>query len=594
MNTRTNPLTGHQFETLEKVIGELTPDQILWLSGYLEGRLAGKPGPFNGTEASTEAIVPVEEHVSLTILFGTDTGRSEALAVLLATKAKQQNINAQVISMYDYNPRKLKDEKNIAVIVSTHGEGEPPGMAEDFHRFVTNERAPRMENVRYSVLALGDKTYKYFCKTGKDIDASFSGLGATNIIPLVTCDVHYEEDAEIWMNLLLKNLAHQAPVSLCGSAETGQAITVYSKKNPFMATILEKVKITGRDSDKEVWHLELSLEGSGLTYEPGDAAGIFTRNPRPLVEQIISRQGLNPSEPVTLKTGEVTIDEALSHHLEITLLTREVIENYYAVTGIEQVGDLLRNDLLLDEYLYGNDLLDLLEDYPHGWAAQELVNILRQLPPRLYSISSSRELVGDEVHLTVSFVRYERKTRSRSGACSSYLSQCLEVGDKVPVYIEKNPAFRLPANGSPLIMVGAGTGIAPYRAFMQHRESKGLRNDTWLFFGDRRFYSDFLYQLEWQKLLKSKYLKRMDVAFSRDQKEKIYVQHKLLEHSREVYNWLEKGAYFYLCGDRKALAKDVNQALLDIIRTEGGISEEQAGNYLKQLKRDKRFQIDVY
>lgn len=594
MKLKTNPLTESQLAALEQVTRELTPEQILWLSGYLEGRLAAIQPSGKETAEVIPAAVPAETHSKLTILFGTDTGRSQVLAAKLAEKARQLSIDAHVTSMYDYNPRTLKNEKNLAVIVSTHGEGEPPAMAEDFHKFITSKRAPRMESVTYSVLALGDKTYKHYCQTGVDIDSAFTGLGAQCTIPLVKCDVDYEEDAEAWMNLLLQSVAQTEVAVVKGIDVVKKEAAEYSKKNPFMATVLEKVKITGRDSDKEVYHLELSLEGSGLTYEPGDAAGIFTQNPVVLVEQIIQKSGFEPAEPVKLRTGEITIGEAFSHYLEITLLTREVVENYFAKTGIEGVGKLLGDEKQLDDYLYGNDLLDLLEDFPFEWKAQDLVDILRQLPPRLYSISSSQEIVGEEVHLTVSVVRYRRRNRNRAGACSYYLTNCLEAGDKVPVYIEKNPAFRLPANGSPIIMVGAGTGVAPYRAFLQHRESQGLKGESWLFFGDRRFYSDFLYQLEWQKLLATKHLKKMDVAFSRDQKEKVYIQHKLLEYRKEVFQWLEKGAHFYLCGDRKNLAKDVNKTLLEIIRTEGGISEEQAEKYVKQLKREKRFQSDVY
>ncbi len=594
MNTKVNPFTESQLAALEQVISGITPEQILWLSGYLEGRLAAIQPNSVGTAAATTVAVQTKKHTKLTILFGTDTGRSEALAAKLAEKAEERNIDAHVINMYDYNPRKLKEEKNVAVIVSTHGEGEPPAMAEDIHKFLTNKRAPRMEHVNYSVLALGDKSYKYFCQTGKDFDSAFSRLGAESITPIVKCDVHYEEDAEAWMNLLLQNIAPEKYARTNGNDVVIKKVPEYSKKNPFQATVLERVKITGRDSDKEVYHLELSLEGSGLTYEPGDAAGIFTQNPALLVDQVIQKSGFDSSENVNLKAGEINIGEALSHHLEITLLTREVLTNYFLKTGSKKVEKLLSDENLLDEYLYGNDLLDLLEDFPFEWKAQELVDILRQLPPRLYSISSSQENVGEEVHLTVSLVNFERKNRYRAGACSSYLSNCIEIGDQVPVYIEKNPAFRLPANGSPIIMVGAGTGIAPYRAFMQHRESLNIKGDSWLFYGDRRFYSDFLYQLEWQKLLKTKHLKKMEVAFSRDQKEKIYIQHKLLEHRKEVYQWLEKGACLYLCGDRKNLANDVNKTLLEIIRTEGGISEKQAEKYIKQLKREKRFQSDVY
>jgi sulfite reductase (NADPH) flavoprotein alpha-component len=368
----------------------------------------------------------------------------------------------------------------------------------------------------------------------------------------------------------------------------------YSKKNPFMATVLEKVKITGRDSDKEVYHLELSLEESGLTYLPGDSVGIFAVNPETLVEQILQKTGFDPEYGVTLENGEMNIREALSHHLEITVLTFDTVKKYYEKTKLPELEKLLNDDKLLDEYLYGHDLLDILEDYPFDWNPNKLVDVLRQLPPRLYSISSSQDNVGDEVHATVSIVRYERKNRLRNGACSSHLADNIEIDDQVPVYIEKNPSFKLPLNGSKLIMVGAGTGIAPYRAFLQQRETENKTGGAWLFFGDRRFQSDFLYQVEWQKWLKSNHLEKMDVAFSRDQEEKIYVQHKLLENQEEIFGWLEDGAHLYLCGDMKSMAKDVNKTILEIIKTQGGVSIEKAGEYVKKLKREKRFQQDVY
>jgi sulfite reductase (NADPH) flavoprotein alpha-component len=395
------------------------------------------------------------------------------------------------------------------------------------------------------------------------------------------------------MNNFLLNLAPAAPVV---QPETKQANpgTVYSKKNPYMATVLEKVKITGRDSDKEVYHLELSLEESGLTYEPGDAVGIFTLNPASLVEQILQKTGFDPDYMVTLENGEMSIREALSHHLEITVLTFDTVKKYYEKTKLPELGKLINDDKKLDEYLYGHDLLDILEDYPFEWNPNKLVDVLRQLPPRLYSISSSQAIVGEEVHATVSAVRYERKNRLRNGACSTHLADNIEIDDQVPVYIEKNPSFKLPANGTKLIMVGAGTGIAPYRAFLQQREADEKTGGAWLFYGDRRFHSDFLYQVEWQKWLKSNHLEKMNVAFSRDQEENIYVQHKMLENQQEIFNWLEEGAHFYICGDMKTMARDVNKTLLEIIKTQGGITTEKAEEYVKKMKREKRFQQDVY
>jgi sulfite reductase (NADPH) flavoprotein alpha-component len=592
MSLKTNPFNEKQLQAFRELVTDLSSDQIMWLSGYLEGCLVAGGG---GEIAYPEAAVSLPaSNLNFTILYGSETGRSQSLADKLAEKATNKNINTQVFSMYDYNYKKLKEEDNVAIIVSTHGEGEPPDMAEDFYKYVTGTRAPNLGSLNYSVLALGDKTYKHFCKTGEDIDSALKNLGAYRSISMVKCDVDFSRDAELWMNNFILNLAP----SQSAQADEGESGNSYaeefSKTNPYMATVLEKVKITGRDSDKEVYHVELSLEGSGLEYEPGDSLGIFAKNPEELVEQILEKTGFDPEQKVDIKSNEISIKDALSYHLEITTLTFDVIKKFQAKTGNKELEKVINDDNLSDDYLYGHDVLDLLDDFPYEWNANKLVEVLREIPPRLYSISSSMESVGEEVHTTVSVVRYERNNRLRNGACSSFLADSIDLDEQIPVYIEKNPSFRLPANDSKIIMVGAGTGIAPYRAFMQHRESMDVKGESWLFFGDRRFSADFLYQVEWQKLLKSKHLTKLDVAFSRDQEEKVYVQHKLKENQEELFKWIENGAHFYLCGDMKYMAKDVNKTLLEIIQVQGGISEEQAEKYLKNLKREKRFQTDVY
>lgn len=596
---KSNPLNEKQLKALNELTEASTPEQLIWLSGYLEGRLAGLNGHSSsesvlGAEPETEPVALM----NLTILYGSETGHSQALAEKLADKAAFKQVATKVSDMYDYDYNNLSEEENLAIIVSTHGEGEPPDMATDFYQYITGENAPDLQNLNFSVLALGDKSYKQFCKTGEDIYRACKDLGAFSITSLVKCDVDYEQDAEIWMNNFLMNLTPAAPTVEEEQEETGEPAEVeqeeYSKKNPYMASVLEKMKISGDDSDKEVYHLELALDDSGLTYEPGDSVGIYAKNPDSLVEKILHFTGFDPDYKIDLNVGEVTIKEALSHHLEITILTYDIIQKYFEKTKNPQVEKLLNDDKLLDDYLFGHDLLDLLEDFPYEWNPNKLVEILRQLPPRLYSISSSQEYVGEEIHVTVAVVRYERKKRLREGACSSHLADTIEIDDQIPIYIEKNPAFKLPANGSKIIMVGAGAGVAPYRAFLQHRESMGLKGNSWLFYGDRRFDSDFLYEVEWQKYLENNYLEKMDTAFSRDQKEKVYVQHKLLENQEEVFQWMEEGAYFYLCGDMKNMAKDVNKTLLEIIKNQGGISQEKAGEYIRKLKREKRFQSDVY
>lgn len=330
-------------------------------------------------------------------------------------------------------------------------------------------------------------------------------------------------------------------------------------------------------------------------YEPGDSVGILAENPSSLVDNLIKTLQLSPREPVEIKDKTFDLETALRYHLEITLLTRDVIRKYAEKTGLEAVRRILDDDRLLDVYLWGHDVLDLVQEFPYTWSARELAGLLRPLPPRLYSISSSQEIVGEEVHITVSAVRYENKGRRREGACSTYLADRIEAEQEIPLYISRNPAFRLPENeDKPIIMVGAGTGVAPFRAFLQHREAGKRKGKNWLFFGDQHFFSDFLYQVEWQKYLKKGYLNKIDLAFSRDQEEKVYVQHRLAEKQEEIYQWLESGASFYLCGDRKRMARDVQHTLLEIIRTQGGLTGEQAEQYLKNLKKEKRFQTDVY
>jgi sulfite reductase (NADPH) flavoprotein alpha-component len=470
-------------------------------------------------------------------------------------------------------------------------------MAEDFYSFITGKRSPQLPSLNYSVVALGDKSYKLFCKTGIDIDQALTKAGAKSILPILTLDVDFEDEVDLWINQFVNVFAELQGSAVSDSSLPANSLQTnqYSRKKPFRATVIDKVKITGRDSDKEVYHVELSLEGSGITYEPGDSVGVLANNPPALIDSILRQINLNGTEIVVLKEGEFSLQDALSDRLEITVLNREVIQKYQERTENLDLLEIIKNEVLLDQYLYGHDVLDLLEEFPFQFSAQEFADTLRSFPPRLYSISSSQAAVGDEVHVTVATVRYSHKGRERAGACSTYLADRIDIDSQVSVFIEKNLAFKLPENDeTPVILVGAGTGVAPYRAFLQHREANNQKGKTWLFFGERRFHSDFLYQVEWQKLLKDGYLEKIDVAFSRDQKEKVYVQHRLIERQKEIFDWLNKGANIYLCGDMKQMARDVQKTLLQIFETEGGMSEEKALEYLKTLKKEKRFQTDVY
>ena len=594
MNTIYNPLNDEQEKALSELTTQLDREGLVWINGYFQGLLiaGSKQQPSVAKNSS-------ENQVSLTILFGTHTGHSQAIATQLSGAAENLGINASVFSMEEYKVKQLAKEENLAIIVSTHGEGEAPDMAEDFYNFVRSKRLPQLNKLNYAVFALGDKSYNLFCQTGIDIDEALAKNGAKPILPLATTDVDYEDNAEDWIKSILDKLKQAVPqpnanVNFNQIGSLPQKHT-YSRKNPFYAEILDKVKITGRDSDKEVYHLELSLDDSGINYLPGDSVGILANNPPELVQAILQKTKFDPEDKVWIKEEAVSLNDALLNHFEITVLTKDVIRKYAEKSGKKKLGELLSDEKKLEDYLYGHDVLDLLDEYPHNWEPKDFFELLRNFPARLYSISSSQEAVEDEVHITVSVVNYENKGRKRVGACSSFLSKACEIGDKIPIYIDQNPSFKLPANNdTPIIMVGAGTGVAPYRAFLQHRETANQIGKSWLVFGDRSFYSDFLYQVEWQKLLKKGYLEKLDVAFSREQKEKVYVQHKLKENQQELFNWLENGASFYLCGDMKFMAKDVNKTLIEIIQVQGGISETKAKEYIKKLKKEKRFQVDVY
>ncbi|HET6558496.1 MAG TPA: flavodoxin domain-containing protein, partial [Prolixibacteraceae bacterium] len=546
MSNSFSPLNDQQIVALTSLTSGASQEQLLWISGYLQGLLAS-----SGSVSQAESLNPVKSDKKLTILYGTHTGRSKTIASKLAEKLNGQGVEVKTIALDEYKTRQLVDESHAVFIVSTHGEGEPPSMAEDFHSFITSKRAPSLPSLNYAVVALGDKSYKLFCKTGVDIDNALSQSGAKAILPILKLDVDFEEEADRWINQFAATFTNTpVGVKLNGHAVTGIVKPhQYSRKNPFQATVLDKVKITGRGSDKEVYHVELSLKGSGLTYEPGDSVGIVAYNPPSLVDAILEYKGFEGSEKVIVKEGELSLKEALSSYLEITVLNREVIQRYYEATGNSKLKVVVEDENLLNHYLYGHDVLDLLEEFPSDLTAQALAEVLRSFPARLYSISSSQAAVGDEVHITVSRVSYSHKGRLRSGACSGYLADQIEVDSLVSVFIEKNPAFKLPEDHqTPVILVGAGTGVAPFRAFLQHREANNHKGNTWLFFGERRFHSDFLYQIEWQKLLKDGTLEKLDVAFSRDQEEKIYVQHRLIERQKEIYAWLSNGASIYLCG----------------------------------------------
>lgn len=595
----TLPLSREKAELLRRLVEGLSPEQTAWVSGYLAGLYAGH-------RPAAAPVLATEAQPEVTILFGSQTGNARQLARRLQEKLAQAGLRAKVEDLGVYKKNRLKAERRLLIVTSTYGEGEPPDNAKDFHEFLLSGRAPRLEGLQYAVLALGDRGYERFCQTGRDFDARLEALGARRLHPLAECDVDFEETASAWIETVVGRLAEKAgPVPAQVPALSWPALQpalkgepIYTRKNPYPARLAENIKITGRGSTKDVRHLELAIEGSGLVFEPGDALGVVPRNCPALVEEILATLGLDGAEPVALLKGdETSLAEALARDYEITTLTRPFLERWATLSGAADLAALAReeNRDRLRAFLAGREIIDVLQAYPvRGLKGSDFLSALRPLQPRLYSIASSYEADPDTVHLTVGVVRYESHGRTRKGVASTFLAERVAETDTVPVYVHANDNFRLPADpDAPIIMVGAGTGIAPFRAFVETRQARGARGRNWLIFGDRHFRTDFLYQREWLDYRRQGFL-QIDVAFSRDSTTKDYVQHRLLDRSRALYAWLEEGAHFYVCGDASRMAPDVHEALIEAVRRESGRSREDAVAYVKELQAAGRYQRDVY
>ncbi|EIL85537.1 sulfite reductase [NADPH] flavoprotein alpha-component [Bacillus stratosphericus] len=596
-----SPFSQEQAELLNQLLPTLTEQQKIWLTGYLSAQAA-----LAGSEAVTSApsaaapVQPVSKDV--TVLYGSQTGNSEGLAKKTAQHLEEKGFQVTLSSMSDFKPNNLKKINNLLVIVSTHGEGDPPDNALSFHEYVHGRRAPKLDHLSFSVLSLGDSSYEFFCQTGKEFDERFEELGGSRLFDRVDCDLDYDEPFSEWLQGVASSLSEGEAVSIPqeSAGVNNQAVSEYSRTNPFYAEVLENINLNGRGSNKETRHLELSLEGSGLVYEPGDSLGIYPTNDPALVDELIQTCGWNAEEAVTVhKNGDtLPLKEALTSHFEITVLTKPLLQKIAELTKSESLHALLEegNEEKLKEYIAGRDLVDAARDFgPFEGTAADFTSILRKIPARLYSIASSLKANDEEVHLTIGAVRYDAHGRERQGVCSILCAERLQPGDTLPVYIQHNQNFKLPQDpDTPIIMVGPGTGIAPFRSFMQEREEMGANGKSWLFFGDQHFVTDFLYQTEWQKWLKDGVLTKMDVAFSRDTEEKVYVQHQMKKQSKELFEWLEQGAYVYICGDEKHMAHDVHNTLLSIIQEEGAMSKEKAESYLANLQQQKRYQRDVY
>lgn len=576
----------------------LSGDQLLWASGYLAGLAAA-----GGAVQSAPASQIQADRPTLTLWYGSETGNSRGIAQRLSEQVAARGWPVTLASLDTIQPRSLSKLLLLVLVVSTHGDGDPPEAAEAFYRFLHSDRAPRLESLSYAVLALGDSSYPEFCKTGRDLDARLSALGAEALLDRLDLDVDFEEAEGRWVDQLLARLSPlmELPASTPETGTTGNVVSLaptprrFDRQRPFAAELLERSPLTVAPSRKQVAHVVLSLADSGLTWEPGDSLGVWPGNDPLLVEQVLDLTGLSADARIQRGDREWALGEWLTQQAELTRLARPFVQAWASLTDSSELNRLLTSSDELAAWSAERQVLDVITDYPLSLDAQSLVDSLRRLTPRLYSIASSPLVADDEVALTVKLERHQRATQDRTGVASGQLWERLAVGDTLPIYLEPNPRFRLPEDGDrPIIMIGPGTGVAPFRTFVEHRQALGARGPSWLFFGEQHRRSSFLYQLEWQRHLAAGSLSRLSVAFSRDQAERIYVQHRLQAAGAEVYDWLEQGAHVYVCGNGAGMARDVHEALVELVRTHGGRSTEQAHDYLEQMKTDQRYQKDVY
>ncbi|WP_439544550.1 diflavin oxidoreductase [Hyphomicrobium sp.] len=584
------PFTAEDIDVLNQLVQRATPLQRSWLSGFLAG-LDAAQGQTAGLVATAQAP---RARQPLTILYGSESGNTETLALKTKKLAAKLNFDARVVDMADADPATIAKAKNLIVYISTWGEGDPPQRAVDFHKALMADDAPRFDGVRFAVLALGDTAYVNFCQTGREIDARLEALGATRVADRQDLDLDFQKAAAAWTDKALEVIAPAEPAGATtvvhvdfkgpGAPEDDDEPR-YTAENPAQAEITALVNLNGSGSTRETWHAEFAVEDPAFVYKPGDAIGLYPDNDPDLAADLLAAVGL---------AGNTDLQKKLMASFDITTLSRPLVDGYAKLTGRKDVAKLLE-DGELARFSADRQLIDLFETFPEKLAADQFVKLLRPLPGRLYSVASSLKAHQGEAHLLVGAVRWSSHGRTRKGVTSTYLADRCKVGGTARVYIKPNRHFGLPADGSrPIIMIGAGTGVAPYRGFIEERSETAATGKSWLFFGERNFTNDFLYQLEWQDHLASGALSRIDVAFSRDQPEKIYVQTRLWERREELLGWLEEGAHIYVCGDEKGMAKDVDTTLARILAQSAKGDEEAGRAKLKELAKAGRYQRDVY
>jgi len=582
-------------------IAALNPLQLAWLSGYCWSQAGGQAvQPGIGAPAAA-APAPAAEPLRVAVISASQTGNARKVAAELQQRLAAAGVNAVHAAAADYKPKNIAGEQLVLLVTSTQGEGEPPEEALSLYKLLSGKKAPNLSGLKFAVLGLGDSSYPMFCGAGKSFDELLAKLGGERLLERQDCDLEYQAEAAAWLDKIVPLVGSLAAAPAAAATGTGNAsgspapaapASAYNKANPFPATLLARQKITGRDSEKDVRHIEIDLSGSGLQYRAGDALGVWFENDPAVVDEILAAVSLKGDEPVNAGGQGKTVREALLHDWEIGLNTPQFVQGYAEISSNPALKEAAAD---ASAYAAANPIAGIVSQYPAALTAGQLAGLLRPLAPRLYSISSAPEEVGEEVHLTVGVLRYEHNGIPRTGAASGFLGGRLEEEGTVRVFVEENPRFRLPENpDTPVIMIGAGTGVAPFRAFMQQRAANGDSGKNWLIFGNQYFTQDFLYQTEWQGWAKDGLLNKYDFAWSRDQEEKIYVQHKIREEAAELWQWLQQGAHIYVCGDASRMAKDVEQALLDTIAEQGGLSADDADEYLDNLRQEGRYQRDVY
>ncbi|WP_392562732.1 assimilatory sulfite reductase (NADPH) flavoprotein subunit [Orbus sturtevantii] len=599
MNKNKSPFNTDQ---LNKIINEASPQQLAWLSGYLwakaeQGSTSVAASALVSNEIESDSTIDTPQNI--TIVSASQTGNARRVAKELSHDLDRLGWPFSHVHAADFKFKKIEQEHILIIITSTQGEGEVPEEALAFYNYLSSKKAPPLAHLYYAVLSLGDSSYVHFCQAGKAFDQRLAQLGAKRLADRVDADTDYQAACDNWRQMIVDQLTQISAQNLVTNKPNNNPIIVetsrYSRDNPFLATVNINQKITASHSDRDIRHIELDLTDSGIRYQAGDTLGVWYQNSLTLVDELLSTTQLDGETNIELHGENYSLQQALVEKVELTQNTPVIITKYAELIKNSELLQLADDKSALRDFAQTTPIIDMLTHYQGQFTAQELIDILRPLTPRLYSIASAQDEVGEEAHLTVNVVQYFIADKQRTGGASYFLAEQIPEQSQIKIFIEQNDNFRLPNDHSlPIIMIAAGTGIAPFRAFMQQRANQATKGESWLLFGNPHFTADFLYQVEWQTYMKDGILTRIDLAWSRDQANKIYVQDKLLAQAVDIWQWLQRGAYIYVCGDANKMAKAVNNALLNIIMQQGLFNEEQANNYLDELRSTKRYQRDIY